>query len=222
MIVKICGITTLSDALAAIDLGADMLGYNFYSGSKRYLPPEECARIQGGIARSGRQVLAAGVFVNATSEAIDSICSTCALDYAQLSGDEMPDLLHSLTLPWIKAIHPAGTGAALAEARRYSANWPSGNSQAKSGVIPDLLLDANHPSEFGGTGQTGDWGAAQILAEKLPILLAGGLKPENVAAAVQQVRPAGVDVASGVESSPGRKDHHKMERFIRSARRAAT
>ncbi len=221
MLVKICGLTSLSDALAAIDLGADMLGFNFYPGSKRFLQLEECAAIQNGIIRSGRRTIAVGVFVNASRRDIETICTTCDLGYAQLSGDETPDFARSLPVLWIKAIRPREPTDASAAARQFSPRRQAAGPSQPAASIPRLLVDAYHPIEYGGSGTTGDWKSARALARKLPILLAGGLDPANVAAAVEQVRPAGVDVATGVEASPGVKDFEKMRQFIRSARSVA-
>jgi len=217
MLVKICGITTLEDALAAVELGADMLGFNFYPKSKRYIDPAVCASIQADLQVLRREVIAVGVFVNATAEEIQAISRKCNLDYAQLSGDETPVYCGELQVPWIKGLRPRGEAEALAGSRAY-ASLP--NPAGRNSDVPRLLVDAYHPHEYGGTGRTGDWSAARQLAKNIPILLAGGLNPENVAEAVRQVQPAGVDVASGVESRPGMKDKQKMARFIERSKNA--
>ncbi len=202
MHVKICGIKTLSDALAAIDAGADMLGYNFYRPSKRYLPPEACAEIQNALAKRNTQVVTVGVFVNERTAEITRILAACNLGYAQLSGDEPEDALLALGKRAFKAIRPRTPEEAGAQAARYG----------QPGL--PLLVDAFRPGEYGGTGLTADWSLARALTASHKLLLAGGLHPGNVAAAIEQVQPWGVDVASGVEASPGVKDAAKMRSFV--------
>jgi len=207
MRIKLCGITTRQDGLAAVDAGADMLGFNFYPRSKRYIPPEKCVRIVSALAQYTACVQLVGVFVNATRAEIEAIADDCHLDLVQLSGDEPPEFLQALGPPTLKGIRPASLEEAQADAARFARP-----------ASPALLVDAYRPGEYGGTGHTSDWALAQKLAEQYPILLAGGLNPDNVAAAVAQVHPWGVDVASGVESSPGRKDAAKMKAFVQAAR----
>lgn len=206
--VKICGIRTLKDAITACDLGADALGYNFYSKSKRYLSPATAAEIQGELSRRGYRVTGVGVFVNASSAEICEIIADCNLGYAQLSGDETTEFAHSLPMPWFKAIRPQTDEDAHAQSLTFS----------RPNQRPALLVDAYRPGEYGGTGHTGDWALAQTLAAQDPLYLAGGLTPDNVRQAIAQVRPWGVDVASGVESAPGVKDAAKMKRFIEEAK----
>jgi indole-3-glycerol phosphate synthase/phosphoribosylanthranilate isomerase/anthranilate synthase/indole-3-glycerol phosphate synthase/phosphoribosylanthranilate isomerase len=204
---KICGITTLQDALAAVDAGADMLGFNFYPKSKRYIPPEKCVRIVSSLAQYTARIQLVGVFVNATQSEIEAIGDDCHLDIVQLSGDEPLEFLQAIDIPAFKAIRPTSLAKAQTDAVRFA-----------QATLPSLLVDAYQPGEYGGTGHTGDWPLARTLAEQGPIMLAGGLVPENVAQAIAQVRPWGVDVASGVESSPGKKDVAKMAAFIQAAR----
>lgn len=208
MHVKICGITTLSDALAAVDAGAEMIGYNFYPKSKRYLTPEKCAEIQNELARHNVAVKTAGVFVNASQQEIEETVALCNLGYAQLSGDEGEGFVRGLKVPWFKAIRPGSREEAIREGVVFG-----------QGIPPGLLVDSFRPGAYGGTGEVGDWGVASALAGHFAILLAGGLTPENVQSAIQQVNPWGVDVASGVESSPGRKDAGKMREFVKQAHR---
>jgi phosphoribosylanthranilate isomerase len=208
MIVKICGITALDDALAARDAGADMLGFNFYPPSPRYVERTTCSRLVNAIRSRGFQVTLVGIFVNTPPDEVGRILDECGLDLAQLSGDEPPGDLARLSERAFKAIRPRDAGEALSQATRYGGR----------AAPPALLVDASAGTgQFGGTGQTGNWEAARILAARRPILLAGGLRPENVAAAVAAVQPWGVDVASGVESSPGRKEAAKMQAFVRAA-----
>jgi phosphoribosylanthranilate isomerase len=206
--IKICGIKTLDEALAAVEAGADYLGFNFYPPSPRYITPRDCARLQAGLVERGLQALAVGVFVNAPVESIARILDDCGLDLAQLSGAEPAGDLEALVGRAFKGIRPADQAAAQAEAGRY----------ARRELSPALLVDAYHPGLYGGAGQAGDWALARFLADRYPILLAGGLNPENVALALDRVQPWGVDVASGVESAPGRKDPHKIAAFTRAVR----
>ncbi len=203
--VKICGITTLEDALAAVEYGADYLGFNFYQASPRYIPPEQCARITSILRQRCPGVRLVGVFVNTPAEQVQGVLESCHLHLAQLHGSETPKALAALS------------GRAYKALRTIPQNDLAGFI-IHAPPAPRLLLDANVPGAFGGTGQTGDWAAAGALAKKHPILLAGGLNPDNVAQAVASVQPWGVDVASGVEAAPGRKDPLKLKLFISSAR----
>lgn len=217
MKIKICGIRTLEDALAALEAGADMLGFNFYPQSPRYISPQDCAAILASLRASHLPVhafrpssafTAVGVFVNVSAEEIRAVLEQCPLDLVQLSGDEPPETLRALGGRAFKALRPANREALQDAQRRYPPRDPP----------PAYLLDASRPGQYGGTGQIADWVLAAELARELSILLAGGLTPDNVAEAVQQVQPWGVDVASGVESAPGRKDPRKMASFVRNAR----
>ena len=216
MIVKICGIKTLEIALDSVAAGADLLGFNFYPPSARYIEPEVCAGIVASlrlqVASSklrAASFLTVGVFVNEPVQRIQEIIEVCGLDLAQLAGDESPADLAALGGRAFKAVRPRS----LAQADDFLRQF--GRSQA-----PTLLVDAHVKGAYGGTGETGDWAIAQYLAARAPILLAGGLNPENVAAAVRTARPWGVDVASGVESGPGIKDPTKISAFISAARSA--
>ena len=213
MKIKICGITNPDDALAAINAGADALGFNFYAKSPRYISPPDCAKIQSTISNLKSPITAVGIFVNSPATFIADVLDACSLDLAQLSGDEPPEVLTWLWGRAYKAIRPRSMEEAEYDACRYT---PLANGQ------PALLVDASHPRLYGGTGQMADWSVARGLTSEYSVLLAGGLTPENVADAVQAVNPWGVDVASGVESSPGRKDHRKMIDFARAARGAMT
>ena len=213
MKIKICGITTLEDALAAVEAGADMLGFNFYPPSPRYIAPSACAPMIAALRVRGAATTIVGVFVNMSPSGVAAIMDECGLDLAQLSGDEPPSDLLMLGERAFKGIRPGDAAAARALAARY----------IMRAAPPVLLVDASAGAgQFGGTGQVGDWDAAAAAATAHPILLAGGLRPENVAAAIAAVQPWGVDVASGVESSPGRKDAAKMRAFVRAAREMRT
>jgi phosphoribosylanthranilate isomerase len=207
MIVKICGIKTLEEALAAAECGAGMLGFNFYPPSPRAVATQTCASIVAGLKSRGFSPLTVGVFVNQSPERVRTILQACGLDLAQLSGDEGPERLAALNGIAFKAVRPRTPQEAdslLVEFARPQA--------------PALLVDAHLQGAYGGTGRTGDWALARRLAARAPLLLAGGLNPANVAAAIQAVRPWGVDVASGVESSPGVKDPAKISAFISAAK----
>jgi phosphoribosylanthranilate isomerase len=199
--VKICGITRLDDALAAVRLGADALGFNFWPRSKRYLPPGEARAI---VRRLPSFVTAVGVFVDPTREEVLRAADQSGIAVAQLHGDEPPELCASLPLPVLKAIRVTGAHALSALA---------------SYEVQGFLLDSPTVG-YGGSGQTFDWELAAEVARELPIVLAGGLGPENVAEAVRIVHPWAVDVASGVERAPGVKDPERMRLFIDRAKEA--
>jgi phosphoribosylanthranilate isomerase len=199
--VKICGITRLADALAAVQLGADALGFNFWPGSKRYCPPAKAERI---ISALPPFVTTVGVFVNHTRREIERVAERTGIQVVQLHGDEPTGLISELPLPVIRAVHMAGRHSL--PALRVTGPWA-------------FLLDA--PTQgFGGSGRTFDWRLLRGAKARVPLILAGGLTPENVRAAVRKLRPSAVDVASGVESAPGKKDVRKMKRFIREAKEA--
>ena len=206
MHIKICGITSLQDALAAIEAGADYLGFNFYPASPRSISPGACAEISSALIREHPQVKRVGLFVNMPTDEVRAILDGCSLDLAQLHGDEPPEELAALGTRAFKAFR--GVPLELDGCARPEA--------------PALLIDAAVQGAYGGTGRTADWEGAAALAKKFPLLLAGGLNPDNVAAAVRQVRPWGVDAASGVESAPGRKDAGRMRAFVQAVRKSGT
>ena len=208
MKVKICGLTNLGDALAALDAGADLLGFNFYPSSPRFITLEDCARIVSELRVRGMRVVTVGVFVNAPAVDILKILDACRLDLAQLSGDEPPDVLAAVGPRAFKGLRPANTAALQESLANYSPR----------SAPPAWLVDAHRAGQYGGTGQIAEWNLARSLARKAPILLAGGLNPTNVAQAVRQVQPWGVDVASGVEKTPGIKDDAKMRAFVDAVR----
>lgn len=201
-IIKICGIKTLKDALAAIDSGADYLGFNFYSKSVRFIEKSPCAEITSVLKREHPQIKLVGVFVNSSVDEIKDILQTCHLNLAQLHGDETPETFAQLTPHAFRAFR----------------GIPESNAGYERNEVPAMLIDAAVKGVYGGSGVTADWATAAELAKKYPLLLAGGLTPENVADAVRQVQPWGVDVASGVESAPGEKDAGKMSAFVNAVR----
>jgi phosphoribosylanthranilate isomerase len=200
-IIKICGIKNLNDALAAMDAGADLIGFNFYPKSPRYIDVGRCRDIMS-VMRRYRHITYVGVFVNSSVEEIHTAMETCGLSLAQLHGDETVEVLN--------AMH----GKAFKAFRGVPADV-NGFARSES---PAFLVDASVKGVFGGSGVTADWNGAAELAKKYPLLLAGGLTPENVAEAVSRVKPWGVDVASGVESAPGEKDAGKMKAFVRAVK----
>jgi phosphoribosylanthranilate isomerase len=212
--VKICGLTNLEDVRVASAAGADLLGFILYAKSARYVTPDKIGEILREIRSAGQQANApktVGVFVNAPFDEVCTILQRAGLDYAQLHGDEPPALLAQLAGRGFKALRPSKAEAA----------WSAVECFAATGITdgPRLLIDAYDPHAYGGTGKTADWSTAAAIARQSPgLLLAGGLTPENVADAVAVVRPWGVDVSSGVERSPGLKDHEKVRQFIKNAK----
>ena len=200
--VKICGITNLDDAHHAAACGADALGFVFYPGSPRFVDPDQARRI---IAELPPLVTAVGLFVNAPSTRIREMVEFCGLNTVQLHGEEEPGQCYYPPCRVIKALRLRGDMQA---------------SQFAAYTVSALLLDAFVPNTFGGTGHRCDWVQAATVASQHRVILAGGLNPENVAEAVRQVRPYGVDVSSGVEEKPGQKDPEKVARFIRMAKEA--
>lgn len=200
MRVKICGITNLEDALMAVEAGADALGFVFFQGSPRFISPEQAAAI---IDRLPPFVQSVGLFVNEEPATVNSVAGRCGLDIIQLHGEESPDCCRAVTRRIIKAFR-VKDASSLERMHEYH--------------VVGYLLDAWSPAAHGGTGTTFNWDIAATAAASQRIILAGGLNPENVAEAVRLVRPYGVDVSSGVESAPGKKDAALVERFIRAAR----
>ena len=201
--IKICGITNLDDALLAVDLGADALGFVFYPKSPRYVGVRDAANICNALPPFVTKV---GVFVNDLEYEIEKALSECLLTALQFDGDEPPGFCAKFPAKSIKAIRVRDE-ASLRAAAEYD--------------VDALLLDTYTDSERGGTGQTFDWSLAVKAKEMLnaPIILSGGLTPENVGEAIRKVQPYAVDVSSGVESEPGRKDPEKLRRFIAACKK---
>jgi len=202
--VKICGITNAADAHAAVDAGANLLGFNFYQKSARFLTESAAAKIR---AQLPKNVEAVGIFVNAPAADIAALCNALKLDAAQLHGDEPPE-----------AVAELGRSVPVIKAFRVEPDFPLKTLEEYRGAFA-FLFDAAHTGQYGGTGRTTDWDLARRAAKDHRIILAGGLKVENVTAAVRVVRPYGIDVASGVESKPGKKDHGRLREFIQEVRR---
>lgn len=204
--VKVCGITSLTDALAAVEAGADALGFNFYRRSPRYVEPAAARRI---IAELPPGVVCVGVFVNEESAyELAHLAEEARVSVVQLHGDEPPEYCATLGgREVIKALR-VGKDFAPAEVARYP--------------VRSILLDAYNARARGGTGETFDWGLARRTRELVAELyLAGGLTPENVAAAIAEVEPYAVDVCSGVETAPGRKDAARVRAFVAAVRAAS-
>lgn len=215
MIVKICGLRTIEHALVAAMAGADMIGLVF-APSRRQVDLDQARAIAVAVRSLSRPVLLVGLFVNAPPEQINTTVDIVGLDLVQLSGDEPASYAAQIARPLFKSVRLAGNAGEqewLALAASYSTAAPPAAC-----IQPlTLLVDAHVPGAYGGTGARADWSRASELARRLPIMLAGGLDPENVAAAIVQVRPWGVDVSSGVEIA-GVKDPAKIEEFIAAAR----
>lgn len=200
--VKICGITNYGDARAAAVCGAHRLGFNFYPASVRFISPDAAREIVCKVKREFPQVQCVGVFVNESVKRVREIVVQVSLDAAQLHGDESPAVCRELQpLKIIKALRVTDDFNPQSAARFGDA---------------DVLLDAFCPSTFGGTGELCDWEKArQVRAHVSTLWLAGGLNADNVAEAIRYVQPGVVDVCSGVESAPGKKDESLMRRFVR-------
>lgn len=194
--VKICGITNYDDAIAAVEMGADLLGFNFYPKSPRFVPAEKVMQI---VAKLPAFIDIAGVFVNSSLEEIREAISQCQLNWVQLHGDESPDFCSELlshNVKTMKAIRVKDQSD-IEKADRY--------------FTDAILLDAFDPAKYGGTGLTFDWNIIGHIGKR--IFLAGGIHPDNAAEAVK-LGVYGIDVCSGIEAEPGRKDHEKMRKLF--------
>jgi phosphoribosylanthranilate isomerase len=202
--VKICGLRRIEHAQAAVEAGADMLGFIFYPSVPRYVEPEAVRDLLGALPRASFE--AVGVFVNETPSRIDEIAELVGLDLIQLAGDEPAELNRRLARPVARTVHvDAATTVEQIAARAAGARL--------------IHLDTRKPGRYGGTGAAFDWRVARDAGELGPVLLAGGLSPENVAEAITAARPWGVDVSSGVERG-GVKDPERIRAFLDAARSA--
>jgi phosphoribosylanthranilate isomerase len=196
--VKICGITNYRDAAAAADMGADLIGFNFYPKSQRFVTPEKAAKI---INKLPAFIYVAGVFVNASLDQIKDVIDQCNLDWVQLHGDENPkfcESLRSINVRTMKAIRVKSQADI---------------EKAESFFTDAILLDAFDPKKYGGTGLKFDWNVIGHIDKR--IFLAGGINPDNVEAAVE-LGVYGIDVCSGIESRPGKKDLKKMRKLFKN------
>ena len=199
--VKICGTTSLKDAFLAVESGADAIGFIFYKMSPRNISQKEAKEI---ILQLPPFIETVGVFVNETSDKINRIAEQCKLNSIQLHGEESPALCRRVKRKVIKAFRVKN-----ADSLKRIASYD----------VSGFLLDSYNDGSKGGTGQVFDWNLALRVKKQGPVILAGGLNPYNVFTAIHRVKPYGVDVCSGVENSPGIKDHEKIRAFIKSVRR---
>lgn len=200
--VKICGVRSYEEAILAVELGADALGFNFWTGSRRYIRPQEAGEI---ITRLPPFACCVGVFVNSDAHEIRQTAGTVRLDAIQLHGDETPEFCAEFgSIKTIKAIRIRDGFEP-----RLLKEYP----------VSAILLDTGVSGHYGGTGVTFNWELAARAKEFAPIILAGGLTPENVGDAITTVQPMAVDVCSGVEAEPGRKDFARLKRFLEEVSR---
>lgn len=198
--VKICGVTSAEDALQAMHMGADIIGLNFYEPSPRYLTIEQAAEVA---VQLSAYVNLAGVFVNASHDTIRAAIRACHLDWVQLHGDESPEFCREFSFDEVKIM------------KAFRVQDENDIRAAQDYSVDAVLLDAFHPEKYGGTGLTFDWNLIQRTDKR--VFLAGGINPDNAAQAVQ-LGVYGIDVCSGIESQPGRKDHAKMQALFDNIR----
>lgn len=206
--VKICGITSLNDALAAVEAGADALGFNFYKPSPRYIAPEKAREI---VEQVPPAILTVGVFVNEESpDAVRSIAKQSGVTALQLHGDESPEYCSDLAADnYVIKVFAVSSGFDPQTTNAYD--------------VEAIMLDTKHNSLRGGTGRVFDWSIAQEMRESIAKLyLAGGLSPENIQQAIETVRPYAVDACSALEDEPGKKNHERMRAFVQTVRSVQT
>lgn len=199
--IKICGITRLEDALCAARSGADALGFIFYSPSRRCVSPEQVRRIRAELPEG---IVTVGVFVNQDASFVEDVAGSCGLDMIQLHGDE-----------------PSEYCRRFSRERLIKAVWPGASMDIGAlGAYPvkAFLADGGDSERRGGTGRTTDWGLSAVLGSAFPLVLAGGLREDNIREALAAVRPRAVDINSGIETAPGIKDHERMRRIITAVR----
>lgn len=205
-LIKICGITNLDDAFAAVSAGADALGFNFYKPSPRYITPRRAREIIDQLPES---LLTVGVFVNEEPDAVRTIANEAGMRALQLHGDESPEYCRELAADYyvIKTFAVSGTFDI---------------QTTKAYEVEAIMLDTKHNSVRGGTGQVFDWSVAQRLRPTIPkLFLAGGLSPENIENAIKTVRPFAVDACSALEERPGKKNPDRLRVFVNTVRRVA-
>ncbi|MDO8644557.1 MAG: phosphoribosylanthranilate isomerase [bacterium] len=194
--VKVCGITNIDDALDAVEFGADALGFNFYKESPRYIDPEAALKLLEDVPPSVARV---GVFVNENEQLVKDLSQALELNYLQFHGDETPYYCEQFATPHWKVFQLKDEKSLLLMEKYH----------------PDaFLIDAYVQKIRGGTGVTANWDLAKKAKERGKVILAGGLNPQNIETAIATVQPYGVDVCSGVEESPGKKNRFKLEEFL--------
>ncbi len=209
--VKICGITSVEDASMVVEAGADAVGLNFYPESARYLQPRAAEAVAAALPDG---VVKVGLFVNAAADEICERFERLGLDLIQLHGDEPPEFVAALEdRPVMRAFRVGAAG--LDPVYEYIERTEELGCRLRA-----VLVDSFRKGSYGGTGQVADWATVAAYRATPPLVLAGGLTPQNVAEAIDAVRPAAVDTASGVESSPGKKDAAAVRSFVRAARAA--
>lgn len=199
--IKICGITNISDALIAAECGADALGFIFYPKSQRYVVPEKAKEI---IQKLPPEISKVGVFVNHEVREVKEIAQFCGLDLIQLHGDEPPEYCAQFPVSSLIKAVSCRTRKEIQELKHYP--------------VEAILLDGRDPGQYGGTGRNSDWRLAIMAKETHALILAGGLNKENIRKAIKTVRPQAVDINSGVEISPGKKDPRKITEIVRMVR----
>jgi phosphoribosylanthranilate isomerase len=218
--VKICGLTNTEDALVAVDEGVEFLGFIMYEKSPRYVTMARVATIMATLRGydAPRIPLCVGVFVNPTADEVEQTLKLTGLQAAQIHKTT-PATIGEMRTRLLGSLYPAVQPRTAEEIAPFIALDDEPGMYPTAFYLPQLLVDAYHPDLAGGTGKQADLGLAAEIAAQVPrMMLAGGLTPENVAATIQTVQPWGVDVASGVEASPGKKDHEKVRAFIRAVR----
>jgi len=198
--VKICGITNYEDAAAAVDMGADLLGFNFYPKSPRFVSPQKASEI---ISKLPGFIDIVGVFVNASFEQIRETIDLCQLNWVQLHGDEDPQFCNSFLSLDVKTM------------KALRVKDQNDIQQAENYFTDAILLDAFHPEKYGGTGLTFDWNIVGHIGKR--VFLAGGINPDNATEAIK-LGVYGIDVCSGIETEPGKKDHKKMRELFENIR----
>jgi len=202
ILVKICGITNLGDAVAAVAAGADALGFNFYKPSPRYITPQSAREI---IEQLPGAVVKVGVFVNEEADRVEQIVNQSGITALQLHGDESPEYCNELADQYVIKALAVGQNFDSQLIELYHVNA--------------IMLDTKHNTLRGGTGHTFDWSIAQQVSKTVPnLFLAGGLSPENVAGAIETVRPYAVDACSSLEDVPGKKNHDRIRAFVAAVR----
>jgi phosphoribosylanthranilate isomerase len=209
--IKICGLKNAGQALAAAEAGADFIGLVF-AASPRQVTCTTAKKIVATVKKSYPKIKTVGVFVNMTAARVKNFTDKCNLDWVQLSGNEPWQYCLELEKPIIKVVRVA---------RNYSPDIICENFTLGSKILAGLpylfMLDTSAKDKYGGTGRAFDWHQAKIIAERFPVIVAGGLNPENISAAIEMIKPWGVDVSSGLETK-GIKDSKKIEKFIKAVR----